>query len=271
MESAWETTTSPRTAGDEWDHHWEDFAAANERNPAQEYRRRLVLELLQRSGAIPDRLLDIGSGSGELLLAASACWPRAQLFGLELSESAVAQAQAKLPSARFRQVDLLSGAAPDPEEASWATHAICSEVLEHVDDPVRLLRNARKWMRAGCLLVVTVPGGPMSAFDRYIGHRRHFRPRDLHALLADSGLETLEVAAAGFPFFNLYRALVISRGERLITEAKTSSDGTPSRLLRTGMFVFGALFRLNLRNSRYGWQTVAVAREPSGSLGEDRP
>ena len=26
--------------------------------------------------------------------------------------------------------------------AGWGTHAVCSEVLEHVDDPVTLLRGA---------------------------------------------------------------------------------------------------------------------------------
>ena len=72
--------------------------------------------------------------------------------------------------------DLLRDPAPDAEWAGWATHAVCSEVLEHVDEPVVLLRNARSWLAPGCRLVVTVPGGPMSAFDRHIGHRRHFSP-----------------------------------------------------------------------------------------------
>ncbi len=264
MEAVTESLTPPVAEKEDWDHHWQEFAAANELNPAQEYRRRLVLELLQRS-EVPDRLLDIGSGSGELLLAAAARWPGAQLLGLELSESAVVQAQSKLASARFRKVDLLSDADPEPADSFWATHAVCSEVLEHVDDPVRLLRNARKWLTPGCLVVVTVPGGPMSAFDRHIGHRRHFAPDDLQAVLAGAGLDVLEMSAAGFPFFNVYRALVILRGERLVTEAKTSSDGTSSRTLRSGMAVFRALFRLNRPRTRFGWQIVAVASEPTSS------
>ncbi len=252
---------SPVADQDDWDAHWEHFAAANELNPAQEYRRALVLELLECSEK-PDRLLDIGSGSGELLRSADSRWPHAQLLGLELSESAVARARTKLRSARFVQADLLSGAAPEPGEGSWATHAACSEVLEHVGDPVRLLRNARKWLAPGCLVVVTVPGGPMSAFDRHIGHRRHFSGHDLEDVLGEAGLEVLGVSSAGFPFFNLYRALVVFRGEQLIREAKAGDGGAPNRLLQAGSVVFKALFRLNRPNSRFGWQIVGLAREP---------
>ncbi len=266
MDAVPESLKSPVAEQESWDHHWDDFALANEINPAQEYRRRVALELLGRSGD-PERLLDIGSGSGELLLSAAARWPRAQLLGLELSESGVAQAQVKLPSARFRKVDLLSEPVPDRGDEVWATHAVCSEVLEHVDDPVRLLRNARNWLGPGSLVAVTVPGGPMSAFDRHIGHRRHFTPGDLQAVMAAAGLEVLDTSAAGFPFFNLYRALVILRGERLIAEARSGGSGSSSRLLAIGMAVFRALFRLNRSRSRFGWQIVGLSREPMGTSG----
>jgi SAM-dependent methyltransferase len=247
---------------DRWDSHWDDFGKANERNPAQEYRRRLALWLLERRGT-PQRLLDIGCGNGELLATAAARWPTAELLGLELSEAAVADARRKVPGARFRACDLLAGARPGPGEAGWATQAVCSEVLEHVDDPVALLRSARRWMAPGCRLVVTVPGGPMSAFDRHIGHRRHFSPEDLREVLSAADLDATLAAGAGFPFFNLYRRLVIMRGESLIADARPNAEHTPSGLMvRAGMAAFRPLFWLNLPRSRFGWQTVAVAREP---------
>jgi SAM-dependent methyltransferase len=253
-------------AGDEWDSHWDDFGEANERNPAQQYRRRLAFALLEPDGHPPSRLLDIGSGNGEFLAAAASRWPNAELLGLELSESAVAHAALKVPAARFRACDLLQGPGAGDDEIGWATHAVCSEVLEHVDDPLTLLRNARAWLAPGSVIVVTVPGGPMSAFDRHIGHRRHFSPADLRELLDVAGMEVLNVSGAGFPFFNLYRSLVIARGDRLVADARPDSAHTPAgRLVRAGMSAFRGLFRLNLRRSRFGWQTVGVAREPQPS------
>jgi 2-polyprenyl-3-methyl-5-hydroxy-6-metoxy-1,4-benzoquinol methylase len=254
------TTAGPHE--DQWDSHWDDFGQANERNPAQEYRRRLALRLLERQGP-PARLLDIGCGNGEFLASAAARWPGAELRGLELSDAAVAEARRKVPSARVRACDLLAEHGPPPDEAGWATHALCSEVLEHVDDPVGLLRSALEWMAPGCRVVVTVPGGPMSAFDRHIGHRRHFSPQDLRAAMSAAGLAVALVQGAGFPFFNLYRGLVILRGESLVADARPGAEDTPSGLVvRAGMAAFRPLFLLNLPRSPLGWQTVGVARRP---------
>jgi SAM-dependent methyltransferase len=257
-------------ASDQWDSHWSDFGDANERNPAQQYRRRLAFGLLEPDGHAPSRLLDIGSGNGEFLAAAAQRWPSTELLGLELSQSAVAHAARKVPAARFRACDLLQGPGAGADELGWATRAVCSEVLEHVDDPLTLLRNARAWLAPDSVMVVTVPGGPMSAFDRHIGHRRHFSPRDLRELLDAAGLEVLQVSGAGFPFFNLYRSLVIARGDQLVADARPDSAQTPAgRLVRAGMGVFTGLFRLNLPRSPFGWQTVAVAREPGPSSPAD--
>lgn len=251
-----------RAEEDQWDSHWDDFGEANERNPAQDYRRRLALRLLERNGA-PERLLDIGCGNGALLASAAARWPAAGLMGLELSESAVATARRKVPTARVQERDLLIDPVPSEGDRRWATHAVCSEVLEHIDDPVALLRNARNWLASGSRVVVTVPGGPMSAFDRHIGHRRHYSPDQLRELLRSAGLHVALVQGAGFPFFNLYRTLVIARGESLIVDASSDSDHRPSGLVvRGGMAAFHPLFHLNLPRSPLGWQTVAVALEP---------
>jgi hypothetical protein len=166
-----------------------------------------------------------------------------------------------VPGARARVCDLLAEPEPAAGELGWATDAVCSEVLEHVDDPVALLRNARAWLGSGARLVVTVPGGPMSAFDHHIGHRRHFTPADLAAVISAAGLEVVTVGGAGFPFFNVYRLLVISRGEQLIDAARNQQGGnSQSALLRAGQAAFDPLFRLTLPRSRLGWQTVGVAR-----------
>jgi SAM-dependent methyltransferase len=246
---------------DDWDRHWDAFSEANERNPGQLYRRRLAIDLLGRGGP-PRRLLDIGSGQGDFLAVASSRWPQAELFGLEISEVGVQTAGEKVPHARFRTRDLLADAGPHGDEAAWATHALCSEVLEHVDDPVSLMKSARDYLAPGCRVVVTVPGGPMSAFDRHIGHRRHFTPSELATVLREAGLEVERATGAGFPFFNLYRLAVIARGRRLVEDA-VGEDGSPAGLpARAGMAAFRPLFRLNAASSRFGWQTVAVANKP---------
>ena len=171
---------------DDWDRHWSQYASAAVLNPAQDFRRRLILRALavDRPGA---RILDIGSGSGDLAADLVEELPAPEVRGLELSATGVEIARRKVPEAEFRKWNLLVETGVPDEDAGWADFAVCSEVLEHVDDPVALLRNARPFLASGCRLVITVPGGPMSAFDRHIGHRRHFRPADAATTLRAAG------------------------------------------------------------------------------------
>jgi SAM-dependent methyltransferase len=253
-------------AADDWDDHWDAYSEAAAGNPAQEYRRRLALGLLERGGR-PVRLVDVGSGQGDFLAAAARRWPQAELLGLEVSERGISEAQTKVPRAAFLLRDLLAeGNGPDRFD-HWATHALCSEVLEHVDRPDHLLRNARAYLAPGARLVVTVPGGRMSAFDQHIGHRRHYTPAELGALLSSAGFEVELVAGAGFPFFNLYRALVIARGKRLVDDVASSGDAAPSIAARAAMAAFRPLFRLTLPRSRWGRQIIGVARAPAAAPG----
>ncbi|MGI8511693.1 MAG: class I SAM-dependent methyltransferase [Solirubrobacteraceae bacterium] len=245
--------------GDDWDRHWHRYAAASQDNPAQLYRRSLALGLLARRGP-PERLLDVGSGQGDLLADAARRWPRVQLLGLEPSAAGIAMAREKAPSARFLAADLLSEESP-PELRGWATHAVCSEVLEHVDDPVALLAGARALMAAGCRLVVTVPGGRMSAFDHHIGHRRHYDPTRLAREMREAGFDVARTAGAGFPFFNLYRTLVIWRGERLVDDVG-GAQGQPSVAARAAMLAFRPLLALSLPRSPWGTQVVGIGHVP---------
>jgi SAM-dependent methyltransferase len=244
-------------AADDWEAHWASFSAAADRNPAQAFRRRLVLSLLAAHGP-PQRYLDIGSGQGDLAAAVADRWPDAEVAGIDMSRHGVDIASHKLPRARFRQFDLLSGGPPPVGFQGWATQATCSEVLEHVDEPDTLLASARRWLAPGTLLVVTVPGGPMSAFDRHIGHRRHYTTADLRAVLRSAGFDVLESGGAGFPFFNVYRRTVIARGDRLVADIDNACG--VSFPARTAMAAFNRLLAASPTRGRRGWQLYGVAR-----------
>lgn len=252
---------------DDWDRHWDEYGLAAQANPAQEYRRRIILSFLHLQDLGDGvRILDVGSGQGDMAAAVRRCYPRAKIVGLELSESGVEISRRKVPGARFLQCNLLAEADPPEDLARWATHAICSEVIEHVDDPLTLLRRARAYMRPGCKLVVSAPGGPMSAFDRHIGHRQHFRPSGLTSLLREAGYIPGRVTGAGFPFFNFYRCGVVLRGEKLIEDVSVRRKGTPSFFTRLAMTLFDKLFWFNLTSSPWGWQMLGEGHVPDAII-----
>jgi 2-polyprenyl-3-methyl-5-hydroxy-6-metoxy-1,4-benzoquinol methylase len=241
---------------DDWEEHWGDYASTAQDNPAQAYRRRLTFDRLGAHGA-PLRLVDVGSGQGDLLREVALEFPAAELLGIELSAAGIAASQPKVPAATFVQRNLLVDTDIPAPWRSWATHAVCSEVLEHVDRPDVLLRNARSYMAPGCHLVVTVPAGPRSAFDKHIGHRRHFTKHALADVLADSGFADVTVWAAGFPTFNLYKLLTILRGKKLIDDVRGEET---SRAAEVAQRAFTPLFRIAMRNMPLGWQLIATAR-----------
>jgi len=241
-----------------WNGHWNDFAASAAINPAQAYRRKLVFELLALERApAPVRLLDLGSGTGDFAADVVRVRADAEILGLDVSASGVAMARAKVPRGRFFEQDFTRPIEIDARYSGWATHAVCSEVLEHVDDPVGVLRNVRPLLGPGCRLAVTVPGGPMSAFDQHIGHRGHYSVTRLERTLHDAGFEVDDLRGAGFPFFNLYRLAVVARGKRLIEDA-SDRNAQPPLAARAAMRAFSWLFKMNASKGRLGWQIVAV-------------
>lgn len=241
---------------DDWDRHWTEFGEAAEAGPSPKYRKRLIHELLAEAGCSPDStVLDIGSGRGELTESILAAYPGARAIGLELSATGVAVASRRVPRAKFLQRDLLQPTDPSEIPNERATHAVCTEVLEHIEDPAFLLRNAAGYMAPGCQLIVTVPGGPMCEFYRHIGHRRHYTKDSLRDVLERAGFQVTHTYAAGFPFFNLFRLAITMRGDKLVADA----TGKPSGPMRAAMALFDFLFRFNLR--RWGWQILAVARK----------
>jgi SAM-dependent methyltransferase len=246
---------------DDWNHHWGSYQANVEHNPAQAYRRQLIFQALDLERAQdPVRLLEIGSGQGDFSRELKQHHPRCELVGLDLSDTGVETARKKVPDGKFFQQDLLEPLKIPAEYRGWATHAVCSEVLEHLDDPLTALRNARACLAPGGKLVITVPGGPMSAFDKHIGHRGHFTPERLEALLLEAGFKIATLHGAGFPFFNLYRLAVVARGKKLIGEV--ADERGLSGSARAAMRLFGWLFQYNAHATQRGWQLVATAREP---------
>ena len=255
--------SAPHETTGVWDRHWDAYEKSAAMNPAQAYRRKLIaraLELEQTRDAV--RFLEIGCGTGELSREIEERHPYVELLGIDASDVSVELARKKAPRSTFFRQDLAEPMALPERYGRWATHAVCSEVLEHLADPLNALKNVRACLAPGARLVITVPSGPMSAFDRHIGHVQHFSPGALTRLLTDAGFGIESVHGAGFPFFNLYRLLVVARGKKLISDASVENELPASA--RAAMSAFSWLFRFNRANGKLGWQLVAVAVEPAG-------
>ena len=202
--------------------------------------------------------MDIGCGQGDLLSHINSTHPTLSLFGFELSASGVAATKRKVPSAQVSELDLFSDLASSVLSPVGAEIATCSEVLEHVPDPVEFLRKSKAALVPGGYMVATIPGGPRTGFDIQIGHLRHFTRATAKETFESAGFEVVDVRGAGFPFFNLYKLAVLMRG----TKVADDYEGETSILFRAAMKIFGMLFRISRSKSKFGWQITVIARNP---------
>lgn len=230
---------------------WGNFSLANELSPAQRHRWRLVVQELK---GLPGNgvVVDLGCGSGALLSRIGLAFPDAKLVGIDMEPRALALARRRLPSAELVQGDLDAEGGAFP--VGGADAVVCSEVLEHLAAPERALCLAHEILRPGGRVVVTVPAGAMNDFDRAIGHRKHYRPDELTALMTGAGFRDVRTSAWGFPFHTLFRiALALAPGT-----TAGFSDEKIGFLHRALFHLLDALFYLNVRSARFGRQLIAT-------------
>jgi SAM-dependent methyltransferase len=235
---------------------WRDFSRANALNPAQRHRWRLIIDEVQRSVARTEApvVVDLGCGSGTLLGKIRKASAGARLVGLDIEPRALELARKAVPDAEFHEVDL-SGGEITGGLAGQADVVLCSEVLEHLDDPERAVRLAHSLLRPGGVFIVTVPAGTITPFDRAIGHVRHYDLSSISSLLGQGPFGLRRLYLWGFPFHSLFRFAV---GLFRSTPAQWTDEhfGTSTVVI---FRVLDWLFYLNAKSRRWGRQVVAVA------------
>jgi ubiquinone/menaquinone biosynthesis C-methylase UbiE len=131
---------------------------------------------LQATGRVVGRVLDIGCGHGVLLeRLLGACHPL-QAYGCDLSSAMCSRAASRNPAAAIVQADA--------EELPFADdsfdHVFMVEVLEHVPEVGRALREVKRILRAGGTFLVAVPNKDWFHYERHMRTREKNQPIDDH-------------------------------------------------------------------------------------------
>jgi SAM-dependent methyltransferase len=174
--------------------HYESFWADAPQDPEPWAwdRRRALLLAEARPG---DRVLDLGCGAGRFVAALRDAG--ADPVGVEIAEAALERARANAPGADLRLLE------PDgslPLEHASVDLVWCSEVLEHVADTEHLLLEARRVLKPGGRLLVTVPfhGRIKAALIALLRFESHFDPTGQHLRFYTRRSLTETLERAGF-------------------------------------------------------------------------
>ena len=196
---------------------------------------------------------DFGCGNGDLLREIAACHPGAKLSGIDLSPDQIDENRRSMPDAGWAEADLTSPEFVYPFEKRCDL-AISSEVVEHLDEPLRYLRNIYACLDDDGVLILTTQSGPVHTTERHVGHVRHFEISEMNALLADAGFRSTNTYNCGFPFHDLSKWAANLRPEHVIERFGQNEWGGFEKATAA---ILRALFRFN--SLARGYQLVAVA------------
>lgn len=118
-------------------------------------RLRLLERAIRRLPHRPTRILDLGCHSG-WLTSFLATWTGAFVTGLDFSKSAIAYGRRHRPALRLEVADITKTLAFPDGHFDLVT---AFDVLEHLPDVPMLLREARRVLQLGGVLLITIPTG----------------------------------------------------------------------------------------------------------------
>lgn len=175
------------------DETFEAMAKLEEQHWWFEGKRRLVVQELRRELGMraPGGLaLDVGCGTGRTLAALAALDYRP--VGTDLSVTALGHAQEALPptAALVRAV-----AEQLPLPPGSVDCLVSLDVVEHLDDDVRALREYRRVLCPDGVLIVAVPAyqWAWSDHDVQLGHRRRYTRTEIAGAAIEAGLDVRRV------------------------------------------------------------------------------
>src|SRR3989449_2772319 len=156
------------------------------------------------------RLLELGCGTGTVLAALA-----------EFGEAGGMEPHPDLAAvARSAGLDVRPGRLPNDlvVPPGWADAVLLLDVIEHLDDDVAALETARRALRPGGLLVITVPAYRWlwSGHDVALGHRRRYTARGLARLVERAGFHVVHAS-----YFNTLLFPAVARSEEHTSELQS--------------------------------------------------
>jgi len=149
-------------------------------------RNRVIAALVHRIAATPQsghRILEVGCGTGNVLRILENGFPQGTVVGMDLFAEGLQYAR------RRTSCDLVQGDVHKLPFCSRFDLIGLFDVLEHLPDDRRVLRDLHSILKPRGVLILTVPAHQSlwSYFDEISHHRRRYGPSELESKLISTG------------------------------------------------------------------------------------
>lgn len=220
-------------------------------------KRKLATSLLKEHFPPPGRVVEGGVGSARNLVEFQRLGY--QVSGYDLMEESVEHARSRgLDDVRVHDL-----ADPWPVEGDSIDAVVLLDVIEHLEDPVRVLSHARQALRVGGGVIVTVPAYPwlFSEWDQRLGHFRRYTGKMLRKHAEQSGLQVAWLQH--WNAFSLAPAIVVRGFQRLFPRDRPSAFPRVSPLVNNALLQLAGMERWCLRSKLpvpFGLSLVGVLK-----------
>lgn len=225
-------------AANRFDDFFQETAYLSLKNHLYNYqvRKRAVREWLPRGQE--GSTLDVGSGISPIAAATD------RTVYTDLSFTALACLRRQQSAGQY----VVADAGRLPFRAGMFQNAVCSEVLEHIEDDGRAVGELARVLAPGGRLAVTFPHRRdfFSVDDRFVGHHRRYELSEMLHLLQASGLRCQCVRKVLGPLEKLTMGIAIALLTKLPfatrSPAATGTAIKPVPLFVRGFVVFNRLY-----------------------------
>lgn len=187
-------------------------------------KREMVLSLLGSMGlpqshASLGRAIDVGCGGGYTAKHFESNW---LMVGVDVSRDALWLSR-KRGVRNLCQTDLTEFCLPF--KTGLFDLVLALDVIEHVDDDTHALAECRRILKAGGLLIVTVPAfmALWSPWDEALGHRRRYTAHGLSHTAQQAGLS---IARSTYMFCFVFPAAALIRSIKKLLQKEAAQYST---------------------------------------------
>lgn len=162
-------------------------------------RNKIIQHLFKKYlGTNNKKVLEIGCGTGYVLKGLQDSFSNYELVGSEIHLEGIKFAKERLPNVDFIQLDATNMPFENLYDAVGAF-----DVLEHIDQDVKVIQQVKKALKKGGLFFISVPQHQWmwSINDDIAFHKRRYRRKELEEKLTNNGFEIVYISSFVFVLF----------------------------------------------------------------------
>ena len=237
----------------DYDMQWASMKEFIRYNPGARHRRRLIVNAMKKLQPQPLGILDAGCGLGATINEIAQVFPGASFTGIDFSAGAIEWCKDALTEHRWFVADVSK-----PFSLGKFDLILCTEVIEHLDDPVTTIRNLLTQLDVDGNLLLTTPNGRIHQTEKFVGHLQHFNQNQLIEVVKSAGGRIVELKVWGSPGYKVLKYLSNVNSKLAMKQFANGNYGLFKKCLMLSLFLI--VWVTSRRHSPAGVQNILIVK-----------